>query len=604
MNRFFSINVILKLKGPLLSAGGELSDLFVDAPMSRDGLGRFMLPFSLIKGKVLDALRDLGAESLFLKKWFGAESDGGSVDPVRGKLSFADFYTEASGNPERTIHRNQINDQTGVVADGMLQMVQAPFGYEELVEFKGRITFISNQNDAENILVKLTEALHWVPSFGAFRSIGFGRNVEVQTDLIELSATAQGNPQPSIQIPLTLGLDRPVCVGRKRHSKNHFQSSTNISGAVIKGSIARLVLELEGSSSRYIDESVGKRFPLICKYFSKLRFAEARPRNSDQATRGIEPPLSIIFRPKGADRFFDVALAEEPVLIDGMAGLLKPDWKGKNYELVNQAFGNERLPTQNRTRTAIDEDTYQALDQQLFSYGLVLPEVKKQSEHIRYVWDSKIGIGDVPDDQQQAIRDELYQLLQFGIPNVGKTRAVASVKWQKQFLETAMQSGASAEKKLVVTLQTECLMTDPDILSQSTPDVIKKAYEDFWDSATKRKYRLVRFFARQSLEGGFVSRRSSPNGYEPFLLTDRGSVFVLQATDQFEQEKATQMLDGWLSDGLPIPDWVIARYGGDEETLWKRCPYLPQVGFGAVLVNLDCHWKNSSVAQVTAGESK
>ena len=94
----------------------------------------------------------------------------------------------------------------------------------------------------------------------------------------------------------------------------------------------------------------------------------------------------------------------------------------------------------------------------------------------------------------------------------------------------------------------------------------------------------MRFFASQSLAGGYqVLRFQANKPYNPFLLTDPGSVFVLRASGDIASAQAS--IAQWLHAGLSLPGWAQARYGNH----WRTCPFLPEDGFGEVAVNLPCH---------------
>ena len=392
-------------------------------------------------------------------------------------------------------------------------------------------------------------------------------------------------------------MDRPLCVVGRKHSRNHFESLEYISGAVLKGAVAQLILNLSDSRSRVIDENTSSDFPKVCKHFSSIRFSEARPRHAESKVRPVEPPLSVVRSPLVPDRFFDVALEENPSLIEGLAPAFRLDWKGDDYEIVGKAFGSQTLPRERRTRTAINEETWRAADEQLFSYGLVLPDRKSKTGEVKFVWDGSVGLEAVPEADRKSIRDELGRLLKYGIPNIGKTRAVGAVQWLEKFVPPVTGS-VNSKDFFVVTLQTECLMTNPETLGSGTAETLQQAYKEFWAEISSNKLSLTRFFARQSLYGGFVSRRSNANKYEPFLLTDRGSVFVLEPTNGVSIDDVADVVNGWSNSALGVPDWVVQRYaGGDEQLLWQRCPFLPHVGYGEVAVNLECHF-NSPVPVV------
>jgi hypothetical protein len=126
-------------------------------------------------------------------------------------------------------------------------------------------------------------------------------------------------------------------------------------------------------------------------------------------------------------------------------------------------------------------------------------------------------------------------------------------------------------------------MTDPTTLQS---EGLSTAYEAFWSEVSGGSLELVRSFARQELHGGFLARRSLQQRYEPFLVTERGSVFVLRVLNPAE---AGKRLAAWTELGLPRPGWVATRYGQPSLPLWRTCPFLAEVGFGEVMFDLDCH---------------
>lgn len=77
--------------------------------------------------------------------------------------------------------------------------------------------------------------------------------------------------------------------------------------------------------------------------------------------------------------------------------------------------------------------------------------------------------------------------------------------------------------------------------------------------------------------------------YYPFYLTGAGSVFVLKATIK---EKAMQKIDEWKTKGLPIPEWAKKKYQKNGKELWQTCPYIPENGYGEVMINLKFHFDN------------
>ena len=613
MNKHYTVAVELTLQGPLFTCGGELADPTMDAPMCRDRHGRFMFPFSLIKGRVRDSLKDLGdIDKKDLQKWFGKENSDGAFEPERGRLSFGDFHTAEAGNPDQDISRILIDAETGTVQRGMLQMVQAPFGFGQQVKFVGAVTFIGSEEESKEIEHLLGRGFRWTEAFGAFRSVGFGKVMAATCECQETPVNQTASPADASRLPLTLELDRPLCVVGKKQSSNHFESLETISGAVLKGAVARLISQVVGCGP-IIKAGCSEKFPKTCEHFAKIRFAEAKPRcglPDSPKSRPIVPPLSTVrsvVKTKSDDgekvpsKSYDVAFCEEPSLLDGAAPAFLLDWKGDDFGAVFGQFGWTEVPKERRIRTAIDSQNFRAKEEQLFSYGLVLPDKSVDGRPIaRIVWETEIGLEELPESDQKAVRQELQALLQWGLPNLGKTRAVAALTWLKEPRQPAVKSQAAPGEFVIVTLQTECLMTDPDRLT-ADPDSLRQAYQAFWQDVSKGKLTLKTFFATQSLYGGYVSKRANRDYYEPFLLTDRGSTFVLSHESDFDPAK---QIEQWRNQGLPVANWVLKRYAGEsqgeEDQLWQSCPYLPHVGFGQVEVNLESHWQSQLQPEATA----
>ncbi len=599
MNTPHRLEITLTLLGPILTRGGHPPDPGIDAPLARDGQGCPMLPFSLVKGKVRDALRD-SAESAGGRPpddWLGAATADGGFDPSRGRLRFTDFVTETVGCTEDgVIERIEVADDTGTAEGRMLAMLEAPFGYGQPVVFTGAVDFVADDGESKEVASALDRALRKVPAFGALRSVGFGRTHDVATKLTAVPKSAAGSPNTeAARLPVRLALDRPLCVVGRKHAGNHFESLEAIPGAVLKGAVARLVLELAGERKElYVRPDTRTPFRQLATHFAEVRFSEALPQSANAATRPVVPPLSMAVS-DGTTEPFDVALWDGPGLVRDEKSLchpprFAPDWKDADYAAVRKQFGWPEVPRERRTRTAIDEATGRAKDEQLFSYGLILPDSRKPSgEPCRLVWDAVIGLEKVPADARAGVAAELAELLAHGLPNIGKTRATATIHWLESRPAPAVSGGKPAPGFHVVTLQTDCLMTDPAAFSAGRPpaEALHAAYADFWLQASAGAVTLERFFARQTLHGGYLGRRFGRGShYEPFLVTEAGSVFVLKVVND---DAATDSAAAWQTGGLLVPAWAGDRYRVAGRELWQTCPFLPHAGFGEVAVDLACH---------------
>ena len=120
-------------------------------------------------------------------------------------------------------------------------------------------------------------------------------------------------------------------------------------------------------------------------------------------------------------------------------------------------------------------------------------------------------------------------------------------------------------------------------------------HADYWREVSGENLELVRFFADQSLQGGMLARRSQTNSYDPYFVTEPGSVFVLSAVAG-KESAACDCIRKWLKSGLPLPRWARDRHGES----YQGNPFLPQDGFGEIVVNHKCHVDHRSTVLKTS----
>lgn len=605
------IRIKLAVTGPLMTESGAAPPPGIDAAIARDGVGRVMLPYSLVKGKVLEAARVLeqaGHRPLspsgslswvqWAAEWLGQKSHGAGFDPDRGRLVFGDFITSGAeavrGQPE-TITRIHRDAASGTVEARMLAVLEAPFSHGQPLPFEGRATFVGSDAEARDTVANLLSLLAEIRSFGAERTVGFGRHRTDETTCTLVArekASAQGKPpSPSGATCLRyrLSFDRPLCVVGRRFHDNHFESLESIPGGVIRGSVARLLLDLAGSPKALqvspSDQNLTLRFPVLADLFSSLRFSEARPvdASATPARRPVEPPLSAVVVPGNPDSWYDVAMVDGPVIVDGKAPAFAPDMDSAANSTIRATCGWPDVPRAKRVRTAIDPDRLVGLDGMLFSYGTVLPEARRGNGTSRIVWEGEIGLEDADLRAVSGqVQSELQEALHAGLPNVGKTKAVAGVEWLPGDKVPAIATDSPRDPRdselVFVTLQTDCLMPCPE----SAAIDLRAAYEKHWHAISGGCLTLERFFARQTLRGGPIARSAHGGRYRPFLLTERGSVFVLRAS-----EAGLSLLAEWHRTGLPDAPSLLAAYGADGADPWMRCPYLRHSGHGEIAVDVD-----------------
>lgn len=84
-------------------------------------------------------------------------------------------------------------------------------------------------------------------------------------------------------------------------------------------------------------------------------------------------------------------------------------------------------------------------------------------------------------------------------------------------------------------------------------------------------------FARQGLRGGWIGRRGHGGSYRAFCLTLAGSVFVtsVPASAVLRDPGRLALLQAVEEHGVPL---------AEEGLSWRSCPYVPENGFGEVVV--------------------
>ena len=169
--------------------------------------------------------------------------------------------------------------------------------------------------------------------------------------------------------------------------------------------------------------------------------------------------------------------------------------------------------------------------------------------------------GNIRGEVEKQLRCVFEQNL-FGL---GKTKAECEVQMiaENSISNKKTSNNKPRENRFIITLQTPFLLCNPTNLNESSgKDELHNAYKQTWEKLFNNSATLSHFFTSQSLAGGeYLHKRfQSNNPYNPFILTDAGSVFVFDVTDQ---TKADVKVDNWLKHGLPLPDWAGTLYGNN-----------------------------------------
>lgn len=580
----------IELESPFLTRSVEATDVILDSHILRDADGEAILPGTLVKGVIRDALTtlkkrlgtldyqsathhlldDLG--TLFgkasghdalgrpLPERSEASNAGWSADnqPDRGQLDIADLIAVTPEPPreDRPGHahrlaRVEIDDRLGAAREGHLQFIELPWPIGTPVTFTGKMYLRRNAScPADRAAWLIEKVLKLVPAVGAIKSAGFGKLLSVAVSPPEPHLLAPDSGWTDTDQFVELTFDRPILVNADRPQANIIRGDDVVPGAVIKGAMAQMLDAADMAtqlSDALAETVVTHAFPVTDK---------------GQADNAPRRPLPLSLT-RVADSFEDVLLTEQLDAVGRKPGLhrFQTDWKHADWKAAWAAHRmSEDEPARDvRTQTAIDPDTGGADEERLFSVSAVRPE------GWRWILRLSASLEAVTADQ----RAWLLGTLTSGLPDIGRTRAHAFGKVVPG-IEQLPNTGAGIKGRAdtyAFTLETPALLNDLAQL-RAAPDV-GRDYAAYWRHLG---YRLLRFFARQKLAGGHIALRypQRDDAYEPYLLTEPGSVFLVERLDKPRHEPHD--LARW---GLPLSRSVTRQH-------WKQCPFLPKNGFGQV----------------------
>ncbi len=594
------IDINLSISGPLLCSGTSSLAWGVDKTFDRDYLGRPYIDRSHFKGKLREAFEELNLP--YTDVLFGKEGDWNN-----GLLYFSDFRlvdsnleSQLKTPSEKKLTRIKINPR-GVVETGALAVLENPFpgclepsGKEKCYEWIGRIEYIISDDSsggeekrASEVYKNILIALKWITAFGSEKSIGFGRlqmiNAQLRTEKIDISDLIKKEKQQATIsksnniFTLSIEAQEPLLLGDLKIETNYQETRDYISGAMVKAALAQTLNILSGVNKPAITPvngtgRVSKVFPILAKYFSRIRFTHAYP-SLENNKRPAAIPFSVI---KLGNRHVDVCWHEVPPDNLEAVPVFQIDWKDDDFPA---GFDWAFLRRFYKTRTAIDDELRRADEGSLFTYQYVCPE--DENGHKIYwvggVYLDSIDPGDIPD-----LVSELKVALKF-MNYIGKRAGRIKAQLYEGEPEPYKKDSIQfINDRVIIVLQSDALMINPfDLLEKQTGEKLKELYDNYWKDVSDNSLSLSHFFARQKLRAPYRFKTGMDKEYYPFFLTEAGSVFVLKVD---KKDEVNSLLTNWKQRGLPIPGWARKKYG---EEVWKQCPYVPENGYGEVLINPD-----------------
>lgn len=577
----------IQLESPFMFESEVNNRVGVDCAFLRDENDAPIIPAAQIKGVLRDALEHLASATDLvspdeINALFGVASQEGDdlleqARPERALGYWGDLTASIDPNQTCSTTRIEIEDDTGVVKRGSLQIIElaAPFG--EKVTFEGPlIVYYAKEMDPKRIEKAINCALKLIPAIGAYKSAGFGAVVSEQCGIDVQSISSSDLPSAASKLPLrtafNVTFDRPLLVDTSRAADNVFESAVVIPGSVFKGALAErlsragLAPENEATPLGHALAalSISHAFPLTSGKGEEICLAE------------LPIPASVLCAKGGQGaRYFDAINAPRP----GVGILLKSETtqptfvftgKSKDKEAFRKNFSMPEFPPNRvvRTHVSINENvdgqrndiasrSFTAEDKKLYSSSM-LP-VSECS------WQLTVDASKISDSK---LAEQLLLAFTEEMDGIGKTAAVATFE-PVQANEQVVNDGQVFD----IMLMTPAVLFDPIENDAATERSVAALYEAYFKEHLDAD--LVNFFARQTFAGQYPAVRRRPYGkstYYPFVLTQKGAVFRIKLTSEQSREK----LRDALAFGLPCPEI------GGEPANWKRCPFVPENGYGAI----------------------
>lgn len=543
----FKLNVTIE--GPFVSSASTISQFGVDNPALRN---HEEMPI-ILGTQILGKLRHFGSESL--KALLGKEGKNPQSDPKndenkdkewkspRSTLFISDLTMEANKENLSKITRIQIDTDTETVKQGALQVIETVLAPRETAVFSGDVVFFDDSN--ASMIEEIKTALKNAYQIGAFRSIGYGKITEVKTEEIQLS---QDNFCGCLEdySRLTLNFKDIFCIAKPKKGTdgNLFESDDIISGGVIKGAIANMMVQ--GS--------------LLQEYLHNIHISHAKPSDKNIIQRYRTIPVTATL--DNGDRV---------VFLEDNPPKMKIKLKDNDKKIIQKHFSTVKPPRTLRVRSAIDAKKRRSADEALFAYEAIVP--------FDHVWVFDVNFLNVAQEDREAVKKQFWDTLKNGLYRIGKTDARANVGYLGKTPETETHFCGKAIRitepqdnqsyKIILETDAEILKTNNSL---SETDGLKNAYTAYFE---QYKLTLDDFYTEETFAGGeylkniFKMKDYLGSFYLPKIITKAGSVFVVTPNNA----EGIKTLQEWQKFGL--------KNLYDD---WQESPYVASNGYGEIRI--------------------
>ena len=411
------------------------------------------------------------------------------------------------------------------------------------------------------------KALEYIPAMGSFKGVGFGKVIkagikkEIKKEIP--SYQSQGNlslPQNTTRFGMQLILDRPFCIGRPiTKNSNKIVSDDYIAGNVIKGVIAR-------SYNNDVKKLNNELF------FDDLIITHALPAFNTDTPQRVNPlPLSLVIQKQnGEDKIID--MIGDSLAKNEDAPRFSVDWKPQDYETVNTTLERKQLNLKRiiSLKTEIEPQKGISKENKLFSLECI--------NHSEHIWCADIDLINIPQEKHQQVFQKLQNILKKGLNGIGKTKACAVVKLQKDAFNKANLESLSTEDSYKVQLisAARLLPCNLSIGGTNSNTDLEENYKNYWKQVHP-DIDLKTYFAQQTMASTYYHTQAHMNTkqYYPEWLTNAGSVFLIKG----KTEEALNKIKEIQQTGLPAH-----KNNNGESPDWQDTPYLAEQGYGEVVL--------------------
>ncbi|MCP4183012.1 MAG: hypothetical protein GY761_06805 [Hyphomicrobiales bacterium] len=471
--------------------------------------------------------------------------------------------------------RIKINDETGSNEQGSLQVIELIDQHGSELTFEGSVRFFGTASGAKRLHRGMNVAPKFIRAFGSMKSIGHGKSISIRIQpWQEVNGASLKPPKSARKIDgkalISVKPKEPLLVEPEIHNENIYVGREEISGGLIKGTIARQ-LALAGCLNEYSE----------C--LSKMRINHALPAPVSHNDRPFCLPKSAIIIKSAQDAYLsDLTMIDVANLQADIVPA--PGHKSEDLRVTEQQFRPTGLRKYLRNRTGVSAENWTAASGILFSQQYVVAD----DNH----WLCEISLP--PDlDDDDALHGRLAELVAMientGLLTLGKSQAEADCVLVKVQPHAANVQLSPAEQRVEarIVLQSDSWLLDSDQLSGiANWGNSAQSYENYF----LRAFNLIlnhpldglvleKHFASEILVGGdkavrFREGGSNSEEYMPYMMTSKGSVFVLSVPEA-AAPKFAEAVKTFLSNGLPVP--VSGRD-------WQDCPFVPENGYGEIMV--------------------